>query len=163
MNLNKLNPWNWFKHEEDGERRNLPIRRQSDPHLVTTSPWLSLHQEIDRMFDNVFRNFGMPSLGIGTSGSALEGGLFKPNVDIDASDKEYRITMELPGVEEQDIDVELSRDGVLSVRGEKKHEREEKNRDVYRIERSYGSFERILALPDDVNQNNINARFKTAF
>jgi HSP20 family protein len=160
MDIKKLNPWNWFKHEEDGERRNVPVRRQSDRQLSAYTPLLSLHQEIDRVFDHVFRHFGWPSFGAGAARSPLESNLFRPSVDIDATDKEYRITVEVPGVDEKDLSLELGRDGTLTVKGEKKQEREENGRDFYRVERSYGSFQRVLALPEDANQAGISAHFK---
>jgi HSP20 family protein len=166
MDIKKLNPWNWFKHEEDNERRNLPVYRQQQQQQTETpvsaySPLMSLHQEIDRMFNNAFRSFGLPSLSLGAAAPlAWETNLFRPNVDIDATDKEYRITVEMPGVEESDIRLELSPDGALSIQGEKRIEREEKGHDLYRVERSYGSFQRVLALPEDADRDSINATFK---
>jgi HSP20 family protein len=161
MDIKKLNPWNWFKHEEGSEGHRLPVRRESDTPLSSFgSPLLSLHQEIDRMFDNVFRSIGFPAAGFGSAGSRFENNLLKPNIDIEATDKEYRITAELPGVDEKDISVELSHDGTLTLRGEKKQEREDKGRDFYRVERSYGAFQRVLALPEDASHDGINATFK---
>lgn len=163
LDIKKLNPWNWFKKEEEGESRNVPVARRGGQQLSPSyynSPLLSLHNEIDRMFDNVFRNFGLPSLGVNSALSSIESDLFRPNVDIDSTNKEYRISVEVPGVDEKDVKLELSQDGTLTIRGEKKQEREEKDRDYYRVERSYGSFQRVLSLPEDADQDNINANFK---
>lgn len=165
LDIKKLNPWNWFKKEEEGERRNVPVARRGGSGQELTSgsyysPLWSLHNEIDRMFDNVFRSFGLPSLGMESALPSLEDNWFRPSVDIDSSEKEYRITVEVPGVDEKDVKLELDRDGTLTIRGEKKQEREEKDRDYYRVERSYGSFQRVLSLPEDADQDNINASFK---
>lgn len=165
LDIKKLNPWNWFKKEEEGERRNVPVARRGGSGQELTSgsyysPLWSLHNEIDQMFDNVFRSFGLPSLGTESALPSLESNWFRPSVDIDSSEKEYRITVEVPGVDEKDVKLELDRDGTLTIRGEKKQEREEKDRDFYRVERSYGSFQRVLSLPEDADQDSINASFK---
>jgi len=159
MDLKKLNPWNWFKHEESGERAMTPPSRSMQRgELGTFQPMLSLHQEIDRLFDHTFRSFGLPAFGFG--GSLLDSSTFRPNMDIEASEHEYRLTAELPGVEERDVEVDVSPDGTLTIRGEKRQEREERGRSAYRAERAYGAFQRVLALPDDADRDNIEARFK---
>ncbi len=156
MELTKLNPWNWFKKEEESEAQRLPISRDRQAH----APLAPLHQEIDRLFENVFRGFGLPSLGIENALSGIsQDMLLKPNMDITASDKEYAITVEVPGVEENNIKLELA-DNTLTIKGEKKQESEKKDKDVYRIERSYGSFQRVLSLPEDADHENIDAQFK---
>jgi HSP20 family protein len=68
------------------------------------------------------------------------------------------VTVELPGVEENEVLLELEGD-TLKIKGEKKQEKEEKGKDFYRVERSYGSFQRVLTLPDDADQANIGAKF----
>jgi HSP20 family protein len=151
--IRKLNPSSWFKHEED-RNRNLPAR-----YAQTYNPLEALHQDIDRMFDKVFRSFGLPSLGL-SGGFDTGQALLRPNVDVASTDKEYTITVEVPGVEEDDVRLELTADGVLTIRGEKKKESEQKEKNFYRVERSYGSFQRTLSLPEDVNQEAINAKFK---
>jgi HSP20 family protein len=86
-------------------------------------------------------------------------GMFKPTLDLSATDKEYTLTVEIPGVDEKDVNLEMVND-TLTVRGEKKQEKEEKDKDYYRVERSYGSFQRVLSLPDDVDQQGVKAVFK---
>jgi len=160
MDLKKLNPWNWFKHEEGGERGGgLPVR-QADYPLSGVSPTLALHQEIDRLFDQAFRSFGMPAFGSGFDRGMLGPMSFRPNVDIDVGEHEYRITAELPGVDEKDVEVDVTPDGTLTLRGHKRQEREERSRNAYRLERAYGEFQRVLALPDDADRDNVDARFK---
>lgn len=158
MDIKKLAPWNWFKNEEAAEAKNVPVKHAEKDRYY--SPLSSLHSEIDRIFDNAFRNFGSPSMNL--SKHLMEkpdGILLKPNVDIAASDKEYTITVEVPGVDDENIKLELA-DGMLIVRGEKKQESEQKERDFYRVERSYGSFQRVLTLPEDTDEDNIGAKFK---
>jgi HSP20 family protein len=82
-----------------------------------------------------------------------------PLVDIAEDDKEYLITAELPEVKKEDVRV-TTENGVLTVTGERKFEKEEKNRKWHRVERSYGSFARSFALPDDGDATKVNAEFK---
>lgn len=157
MELKKLAPWNWFKDEEATEGKHLPVNRTDQGHYT---PLTQLHQEIDRMFDNAFRGFGLPSVGIRSAFPEIgQAALLKPNVDIASTDKDYSITVEVPGVEEDNIKLELE-GNTLTVKGEKKQESETKEKDFYRVERSYGSFQRVLTLPEDADQDNIDAQFK---
>jgi HSP20 family protein len=82
-----------------------------------------------------------------------------PAVDVAETDKAYEIKAELPGLDEKNIEVKVA-NGVLSIKGEKQEEREEKDKDYYRRERSFGSFERSFQLPDDIEQDKIDATFK---
>jgi HSP20 family protein len=82
-----------------------------------------------------------------------------PAVDVVEKEKAYQITAELPGMEEQNIDVTFS-DGVLRIKGEKTEEKEEKKKDQYLSERRYGSFQRAFRLPDGVDADKIEANFK---
>jgi HSP20 family protein len=85
---------------------------------------------------------------------------FMPDIDIRETDKEYRVTIELPGVDEKDIDLSLS-GNTLIVKGEKKEEHEDQDGDYYRAERSFGAFQRAIALPSsEVDVNAIKAKFK---
>jgi HSP20 family protein len=82
-----------------------------------------------------------------------------PAVDVVEKDKAYEITAELPGMDESNIDVKFS-DGVLSIKGEKKEEKEERKKDQYLSERRYGSFQRAFRVPDGVDADKIEANFK---
>jgi len=81
-----------------------------------------------------------------------------PAVDVAETDKGYEITAELPGMDESNIDVKFA-DGVLTIKGEKKEEREEKKKDYYVSERRYGSFQRSFPVPESVDANKIEAKF----
>jgi HSP20 family protein len=157
MDIKKLAPWNWFKKEQEGNT--LPIRRQ-DTQTKYADPFTQIRQEIDKVFDSAFKGLGFPSIGLGRELSPMaQTDWLKPTLDIGASDKEYTISVELPGVDENEIQVELVND-TLKIKGEKKQEKEEKERNYYRMERSYGSFQRTLSLPEDADQDDIKAVYK---
>jgi HSP20 family protein len=80
-------------------------------------------------------------------------------VDVTETDKEVKVCAEIPGVEAKDVDVTVE-NGTLTIRGEKKFEREENEKGQYRMERSYGSFERAIALPTEVDESKAKAEFK---
>jgi len=127
------------------------------------SPFGNLRSEIDRLFDDFGR--GWPSLG----GKALSGEPFRgwrtqmdvklPVVDVVERGDAYVVTAEMPGITEDDIDVSLH-DDVLTVKGEKKQEREEKKENYRLSERSFGSFQRSFRLPDDADAEKIAAHCK---
>ncbi len=82
-----------------------------------------------------------------------------PLVDITEDDKEYLIKAELPEVKKEDEKVAVE-NGLLTISGERKSEKEEKNKKYHRIERAYGSFERSFIVPDDADADKVNAEFK---
>ncbi len=86
-------------------------------------------------------------------------GPFAPEVDVTEKEGELRVCVELPGVDEKDIDLSLSEDA-LTVRGEKKAEKEEKERGRHYVERTYGAFERRIPLPCEIAPDKANASFK---
>ncbi|MFZ2634507.1 MAG: Hsp20/alpha crystallin family protein [Desulfosalsimonadaceae bacterium] len=161
MDIKKIVPWDWFKKEEKTAEKGLPIlhRRGREAGFSGYHPVSQLHQEIDRMFDSFYRGFGWPSFDFEGPFSRMTEGVLKPTLDVSAGEKEYAVTVEVPGVDEKDIQLELVND-TLNIRGEKKQEKEEKEKDYYRVERSYGSFHRVLSLPEDADQENISAVFK---
>ena len=107
-----------------------------------------------------FRGFDLPfPAGLRPFEVFGDSGLLKPRADLSATDTEYQLTVEIPGVNERDVSLDIS-GNTLTIRGEKRQEKEEKAKDYYRIERSYGSFQRVLSLPEDVDQDTIKATFK---
>ena len=114
---------------------------------------------MDRMFNKVFNNLGLTSFMSDSIFSDKEK-IFQPKINVDSTDKEYHIRVEIPGVKEEDIKLELSSDGNLAIRGEKKQENTVEGRNFYHVECSHGFFERILALPDDSNRANVGAHFE---
>ncbi len=89
----------------------------------------------------------------------LSGRGFSPAVDISENDSEVLVKAELPGIDQKDIEVSLSGD-VLTIKGEKREEKEEKGENIHRVERSYGSFSRAFTLPCEVKSEAVEAKFK---
>jgi HSP20 family protein len=112
-------------------------------------PFVSFRREVNRMFDDFFE-------GAGWSGAGRSG--MMPAVDVHEDEKELVVTAELPGVSEKDIEVNLAGD-MLTIKGEKRAEREHKNGDSWRMERHYGAFERAIELPFDVKDGQVDAKF----
>lgn len=124
-------------------------------------PWHSFRGEMDRLFDRFSGAFGMPSLRRMFSAepalhyeSAFS--IAAPSVDVAEDDKAFKITAELPGLEAKDVEVSIAGD-MLVLKGEKRHEREQKDKNYYMSERTYGSFERSFTLPDGIDRNKIAA------
>jgi len=155
MDIKRINPWNWLRHE-DNASRDLPAERDASP---AYSPLFQLHRDLDSLFDGVFHNIALPAVAANSLAST-DPQLFRPHIDLAASDNDYSITVEVPGVEEKDIKLELNPDGVLTIRGEKKRETEHQDKSFHRAERTYGVFHRALSLPDDAHRDAVDATFK---
>jgi HSP20 family protein len=124
----------------------------------------SFRNEMDRMFDQFWRGFGVPTLRRGFEGEPFwqrEGGFggSVPAVDVAEDERAYHITAELPGMSDKDIEVNLSGD-TLTISGEKREEREEKEKNYHFSERRYGSFRRSFAVPQGIDRDKIEASFK---
>ena len=160
MDIKKIVPWNWFKKEEENTGKSLPIRRgDENDRGYLSNPLQHFHQEIDRMFEQALRGFGLTPFGVDQPlFPRFSDGVLKPTLDLSATDKAYTISVEIPGVDENDVKLEIAND-TLTISGEKNQEKEEKDTNFYRMERSYGAFQRVLSLPEDADQNNINATF----
>src|SRR6478735_6989229 len=126
--------------------------------LFPGDPFLSLHREMNRLFDDVFRGTSLPTAS-GSQGQSDVGAFVNASMNVSETDKEIRITAELPGVAEQDIDVSLD-DDVLTIRGEKKFERKDDKENFHFVERSYGTFQRSLRLPYAVESEQVRASFE---
>ncbi len=129
-------------------KKNVPVRRED-----WLSPFVSLQKEINKMFDDFFSGV-LPS-----KWGRDEEETFMPSVDVKEKDKEIVVTAELPGMDADDIDISVS-DDILTLRGEKKEEKEEKEGDYYYHELSYGSFHRDIQLPAEVDTDKVDAEFK---
>lgn len=117
----------------------------------------SLFREVEKAFDDFSRRGPFAGLGAGTPFA----GPMAPKIDVSESKDAIDITAELPGVEEKDIDVTVA-DGVLTIKGEKKSERDETDKDKnwHVVERSYGSFTRSIGLPFDPDMDRVEAKFE---
>ncbi|MFC2254438.1 Hsp20/alpha crystallin family protein [Labrys portucalensis] len=117
-------------------------------------PFLSLHREVNKLFDDVFRGFDTRSPAFGRLGASGAGW---PSVEISDNDKEIKVTAEVPGLSEKDVEVFLS-EGVLTLKGEKHSETEDRERQF--SERFYGQFERRIPVGLEVEEDKVSARFK---
>jgi HSP20 family protein len=141
MAMKDLIPWN--------RNRDVSLRRGDD------HPFLTLHREMNRLFDDAFRGFDLMPFSSDRFFDRMGGGNW-PSVEVSETDKEIKVAAELPGLDEKDVHVELA-NGVLAIAGEKRTETEDKDRRF--SERSYGRFERRIAV-EDVDEDKISAAFK---
>lgn len=126
----------------------IPIGRgRLSPWARTYDPFTSLQREVERVFEDFARGF--PAFAAPTTE-------LTPKMDASETDKEFELTFELPGLEEKDVDINVA-DNVLTVRGEKKAEKEQKDKNYRTVERSYGSFVRSVELPDGIDPDAIKA------
>lgn len=117
------------------------------------SDFVGIQRDINRLFDNFFRSGNPVEETIATA-------YFAPAVDIAEKENEYVVKVELPGVEKEDVKISVE-SNILTIRGEKKQEKEEKNKSFHRVERSYGSFQRSFTLPSTVKNDKIDALFNS--
>lgn len=136
MAITDLVPWKRGKRE-------VPVRREE-----VESPFYALQREMNQLFDDFFSGFGLRPFGA-----------FTPRVDLTESDKELKVIAELPGLDENDIEVSLAHN-TLTISGEKKAETEDKGKNYYHLERSYGAFQRSIPLPNEVEADKVKADFK---
>jgi HSP20 family protein len=129
----------------------VPASRERPLASIWGEPFVSLQQEIDRLFDD----FGMRFGGDVDVAGAKTG--LVPTMDVVETDKAFELTAELPGLEEKDVSIDLA-DNVLTIKGEKKSDREEKGANFRRVERRYGSFMRAIELPAGVKPDSIEAK-----
>ena len=130
-------------------------------HVPAADPWHNFRNEIDRLFDRFTGSFGMPAWRrmFDWEPATCHESTFTfaaPSVDVAEDDKAFHITAELPGLEAKDIDVSVS-DGTLVIKGEKKEEKQQKDKNYYMSERAYGSFQRAFALPEQIDRDKIAA------
>jgi HSP20 family protein len=135
-----LIPWN--------RSSRVPVQRGEE-----AMPFLTLHREMNRLFDEAFRGFDLSPFRFDRM---FDRDWSWPNMEVSENEKEVKVTAELPGLDEKDVEVQLS-NGVLSIRGEKKTETEDKNRLF--SERFYGRFERRIPV-DDVDEDKVSASFR---
>ncbi len=138
MELNDLVPF-----------RNRRRRATRSTHL---SPFERMHEEMDRLFDDF-----LPQFNVGRDLESSVGAL--GSIDLSETDDALEVKADLPGMQEEDIDVTL-RNGSLVISGEREHESEEKKKNYYRAERAYGAFTRSVKLPCEVDEERIDAKFK---
>jgi len=144
----------------------LVVKNEEKKPPATTEfhPFANLRRKIDRLFDDFeWGPWRLPtprSLFIGEPLWRGDMGWSKaPAVDVTDTEKTYEVTAELPGMDEKNVEVKFA-NGVLTIKGEKKEEKEEKQKDYHLSERRYGSFQRSFTVPDGVDADKIEATFK---
>jgi HSP20 family protein len=132
----------------------IPFGRKGEPAPKDQEhPFTGLQREMNQLFENFFRGFSLAPF------EERYGTTFMPRVDVAEDDKAVTVKVELPGMSESDIDVSVSKDA-LTLRGEKQEDKEEKGKNFYRRERSYGSFSRTVPLPAGIDTDRVAAAFK---
>ena len=140
MSMRDLIPWN--------RSSRVPVQRGEEG-----TPFLTLHREMNRLFDDVFRGLDLNPFRFDR---VFDRAWSWPSIEVSENDKEVRVTAELPGLEDKDVEVQLS-NGVLAIKGEKKTETEDKERLF--SERFYGRFERRIPI-DGIDEDKVNASFR---
>jgi len=146
MPITDLVPWKRREQSRREEERALRIEQQ---------PLTTFQQQMNRLFDDFLGESGLQPFGL----LRERWDTFSPQVDVVEGDNDITVSVELPRIEEKDIEVALSRDA-LTISGEKRRETEEKERNYFRSERSYGSFRRSIPLTCEVDANKADAVFR---
>jgi HSP20 family protein len=141
----------------------IEVKKSQVPAEQRADPWQSFRQEMNRLMNRFDVGFHWPSFGQGLDVSPLgaDGASFEfniPLVDVAEDEKGFTLTAELPGLDQKDIEVTVSNHR-LTLKGEKRREKEEKDKNHYLSERCYGSFERRFTLPEEVEGDKIAASF----
>jgi HSP20 family protein len=137
-------------------RKEVAPRKEAHKAVAETrelaNPFVSFRQEMEKVMDGFFDGFDLRPF-------STRPDAFMPHVDVVDTDKEIKVSAELPGMDEKDIEVSLTNDS-LTIKGEKREETEKKGKDYYRSERSFGSFTRTVPLPVEIDTANVEASFK---
>jgi HSP20 family protein len=146
---------------------NVPVTTEAKPEAASGMPMLrpfeSLRREVDRLFEDFTMNpfrlpFRRPAFDIEPFWSP-ESWVAVPAVDLVERDNAFEVHADLPGLDEKNIEVKVA-NGVLTIKGEKEENKEEKKKDFHMRERRFGSFERALRIPESVDTDKIEAAFK---
>lgn len=146
------------------EPTKLPVKTESKLPAPTMGGGWAPFDALRREIDQVFETFGLGALRLPLAHSVEAawprgtGWSLAPAMDVVEKDKEYEITAELPGLDEKDVEVKVA-NGTLTIKGEKKETREEREKDYYLSERRYGSFLRSFRVPEGVSADKIEATF----
>lgn len=170
MNLEKLKPWNWFKHEESEQTKDkqIPVTRNEASQLTAQTgadSLMRLHREVDQLFDSVFNAFGLPAIRSPILDRSSElnkqtSASYSPSIDVSGDEQQYEITLDVPGLSQNDISIEVSGD-LLRIIGQQEETSKMKDKHFYRVERRFGSFQRTLSLPEDAIASDISASLES--
>jgi HSP20 family protein len=130
------------------------MAKQFLPDIFGRSSGSDIFSSLQREIDNVFKDFGRGIPAWGPAGN----GAMSLKLNVAETDKAMEVTADIPGVDSKDIEVQL-KDGVLTIKGEKKFEKDDKQKDYHVVERSYGMFERAFTVPTDIVADKVEATF----
>lgn len=136
--MRNLIPWKWG--------REIATQRDLEEH-----PIVSFQRAVNSLFEDFFKGYDLSTL------TTFE--QFTPRIDMHEDEKQLKVVAELPGIDEKDIEINVNRN-TLTIKGEKKTEKEEAGKESFYRERSYGSFQRMITIPTDVDTNKIDATIK---
>jgi HSP20 family protein len=143
MDFKDLMPWPW-------SRPGATERSEG------ADPFRALQAEINRAFESFQQTFPAPRFHANW-GMSMEG--VQPRIDVADTDSDIEITAELPGLDENDVEITMSADSI-SIKGEKRPDRQERRRDFFINERAFGAFRRTIALPGGIDTERVSASFK---
>lgn len=150
--LKTWTPFRFLRHEKTNNQTPARVGNGVPRNFV------NVRDEVERMMDRVwsdpFASLETPDRWFGD----FRQGDFTPKLDVTDDKDALRVAVEIPGVELKDLDIECQ-DGLLSIKGEKKHEETRKEDGCYRTERSYGYFQRTVPLPAEIDANKAEAKF----
>jgi HSP20 family protein len=124
--------------------------------MMRGNDWRSLRTDVDRLFEDFFG--GLSRTAATAQGASQRSAFWAPPVDVSENEDQFLVRAELPGIKQEDIDIELE-NNVLTIKGERKFERKDEKENYHFVERSYGSFFRSFTLPRNVDPNGISANF----
>lgn len=140
----------------------IPWRRESADRAVARreeNPFVDFHRQMNRLFEDFFSDFERPGFSLAFPSAFGRWDAAAPRVDVAETDTEVTVSADLPGLDEKDVQVTLD-DDVLTIRGTRKDEREEKKQNYHLVERSYGEFQRSIPLPSGLDAERVKAVFK---
>jgi HSP20 family protein len=149
MPSQNLAPWNWFSNDL------VQAQQAATPVSGVMQPFFSISRDIEDMFNSFFRNATFMTQNFANMNVT-------PRLDIEENENQYVITADVPGLEEKNLDVLITDNHLLTLTGERESIRDsqQKRNRMHTVERSYGAFRRVLALPQDVNLDRVEANYK---
>lgn len=122
---------------------------------MANDPFERLRDDVDRVFNSYFRGFNLSRLGFGSTGD----GSLLANFDLSETPETIVVQADVPGIKEKDLSITLA-DDILNIKGKRESEIDEKRKSYHRVERSYGEFQRRIALPCEVDADHVDAKLK---
>ncbi|NBD96039.1 MAG: Hsp20 family protein [Gammaproteobacteria bacterium] len=146
-------PTRWFRRSGS-----VPVSHSSDDSLRRENdPLARMHEQMNQLFDSFFGDAGWSMDRPLVNGSSA---MLQPQLDIFETDEAYRLSVELPGIDRDDIDLSIDEDALVIRARKERHSEDVKDDQYHRVERSYGQYERMLTLPVDADTDSIGAELR---